>query len=250
MIAYGGSCKSEFALSCSALFVGSMRKRNDVAFSQNGIFFESLISRARNVCGSHVLHAEYTHLLFVDADIVFKPDDVLALLDADVDVACGPYAKKYISKQKLAYAAKFSPECLGSNQWVDALTDASTELDVKDYQAIKSGANIIEVDYAATGFMLIKKSVFEKIAAARPDLEYKNDIDGYMGLADKYYNFFPSNINPDSKKYESEDYGFCNLWRSIGGKIHVIPSIKLEHLGNQSFGLDLVRQSSIFNFQN
>ena len=239
MIAYGGSCKSEFALSCSALFVGSMRKRNDVAFSQNGIFFESLISRARNVCGSHVLHAEYTHLLFVDADIVFKPDDVLALLDADVDVACGPYAKKYISKQKLAYAAKFSPECLGSNQWVDALTDASTELDVKDYQAIKSGANIIEVDYAATGFMLIKKSVFEKIAAARPDLEYKNDIDGYMESGDNFYNIF--NVGIRNGIYESEDWGFSSIWQEVGGKVYIHPEVNVKHIGWHTYEGNLKR---------
>lgn len=249
MIAYGGSCKAEFALACSALFVRSMKERTDLAFSQNGIFFESLISRARNVCGSHVLHADHTHLLFIDADVMFTPNDVFKLIDADVDVACGPYAKKYISKQKVKHVSKYFPKALESNDWDHLLTDASTELYPKHYDDIKNGAKLVEVDYAATGFMLVKKSVFERIAQEMPDLEYKNDIDGYMGLADKYYNFFPSSINPETKKYESEDYGFCNLWRMLGGKIHIIPSIKLNHLGNYSFPLDLLKQASKFSFK-
>ena len=57
--------------------------------------------------------------------------------------------------------------------------------------------------------------------------------------------FFCAN-NPVSKKYESEDYGFCQLWRSLGGKIHVLPDIKLSHTGRNHYPTDMVGQSRLF----
>ena len=248
MIAYGGSCRADFAVACSALFVHTLLKRPDISFSHNGIFFESLIGRARNVSGSHVLTNDYTHLLFIDADVIFEPEDVFKLIDAHVDVACGVYPKKYFSSNKMNYVADKKPHKLKTKHWNELVTDPSSELREHHFKKIKQNSKLVEVNYAATGFMLIKKSVFEKIAKERTDLEYKNDIDGYMSMSDRYFDFFPCSINPDTKKYESEDYGFCNLWTSLGGKIHIIPSIKLKHQGNFAFGLDLPKQSDIFGF--
>ena len=68
-----------------------------------------------------------------------------------------------------------------------------------------------------------------------PDLKYINDIDGYMGAGDHFYDFFKAGVNPVSKKYESEDYGFCQLWRSLGGNITILPDITLSHIGKYAF---------------
>ena len=71
--------------------------------------------------------------------------------------------------------------------WRQLVGDFSSEFDNKVF---KSNENLIEVNYAATGFMLIKTSVFNNIAKAKPDLKYKNDIDGYMSYGDNFYDFF------------------------------------------------------------
>jgi hypothetical protein len=103
------------------------------------------------------------------------------------------------------------------------------------------------VDYAATGFMLINTDVFRKIIDKRPDLKYTNDVDGYMSAnPDTFYDFFTVGVNPSNKKYESEDYGFCQLWRSIGGKICVIPDINLRHTGRNHYPGNMIKQASIF----
>ena len=72
-------------------------------------------------------------------------------------------------------------------------------------------------------------------------------MDGYMSAdKDNFYDFFQVGVNPSSKKYESEDYGFCQLWRSLGGKIHVLPEIKLTHTGRIHYPGDIKAQANLF----
>ena len=110
----------------------------------------------------------------------------------------------------------------------------------------KNTKQIEEVNYAATGFMLFKKRVFSQIANEVPNIAYKNDIDGYMGYGDKFYDFFPCKINEVTKKYESEDYGFCNLYRSIGGKIYADTTCNLTHYGWKGYKGNLFVQNKMF----
>ena len=114
-------------------------------------------------------------------------------------------------------------------------------------QKVAQKQKLIEVNYAATGFMLIRKTVFEQIIREKPDIHYKNDVDGYSAFNNNdFYDFFPAQVNRSSKKYESEDYGFCNLWRSLGGKIYVDPTINLHHVGTCSYNGNLMEQSQIY----
>ena len=65
-------------------------------------------------------------------------------------------------------------------------------------------------------------------------------------MGENFYNFFPANINPQSHKYESEDYGFCKLWRSLGGKINVVTDISLGHRGFNTYMGNLKFQMNYF----
>ena len=246
IIAYGGMCRAEFAMSASALFVKCLQEHPRVSFSSTGILFESLVSRARNASAAALLHYKCDRLLFIDADINFDANDVFKLIKHDKDVVCGAYAKKYYNKQKVALLAKHNPEVFATESWKDLATDYTTEFSRDIAASIRAPKNLVEVDYAATGFMLIKTDVFKKIIKERPDLKYKNEVDGYSSWGDNFYDFFPAHVNPENGKYESEDYGFCNLWRSMGGKIHLDPTIKLHHIGNNSYGGDLIKQMEFF----
>jgi len=246
LITYNGTCNTEFAMAAMGLLLQIYRHK-DIDMVLSPITFESLISRARNAAAAWALSDNYSHLLFIDADIGFDPHDVFKLIKADKDVAVGIYPKKYYSRSKMEALAKNSPEVFNAKEdWKAVATDFSTELNEESLKKAKRG-EIFEVNYAATGFMLIKTDVLRKIIDKRPDLKYVNDVDGYMSAhQDNFYDFFQVGVNPSSKKYESEDYGFCQLWRSLGGKIHVVPDIKLVHTGRNHYPGDVIKQANIF----
>jgi hypothetical protein len=186
-------------------------KSSGKAASFYPIFWDSLISRARNAAAAEFLSGDHTHLLFIDADISFDPLDVEKLIEVNKEVVCSPYPKKYIKYE----AVKQNKEP------VDFAVSGGVS---------KIGDNLYEIESVATGFLLIKRSVFEKMLIKHPEIEYINDIDGY-GAGKTMWNFFNVGVNPRTKIYDSEDWGFCNTWRNMGGKVYARADISLGHWG-------------------
>jgi len=104
-----------------------------------------------------------------------------------------------------------------------------------------------EVLEGGTGFMMVQRSAFEKYAKAYPDLSYKphhirtKHFDGSREILA----YFDTVICPDSKRYLSEDYMFCQWARKIGLKIWMCPWMKLTHQGAYMFGGSLVDLAQI-----
>ena len=190
-------------------------KKKNISATFYPIFWESLISRARNASAAEFLSGDYTHLLFIDADISFEPTDVDKLLEADKDVVCSPYPKKYI-KYESAKSGKELVDFAVSGKFA------------------KISDNLYEIESVATGFLLIKRNVFQQMILKYPKIEYINDIDGY-GQGRKMWNFFNVSVNPLNKNYDSEDWGFCTAWRNIGGKVYARSDISLGHWGWHQF---------------
>lgn len=212
----------------------SMAKGIPVVF--DCIYFDSLISRARNAAAAGFLnHPTATHMMFVDSDIAFDAKDIFKLIEQDKEVICGAYPKKTVSQEKIDSIIK----AYGSlpQNYESLCTDFATEI-IKNEDST--------VDYAATGFMLIKKSALKKIVDKFPDIKYKNDIISYAHYGDNFYNFFPCEVNKETKKYESEDYGFSRLWRETGGKIYLEKSCSLTHYGWKGYVGNLAAQINFF----
>ena len=190
-------------------------KKKNISATFYPIFWESLISRARNASAAEFLSGDHTHLLFIDADISFEPTDVDKLLEADKDVVCSPYPKKYI-KYESAKSGKELVDFAVSGKFA------------------KISDNLYEIESVATGFLLIKRNVFQQMILKYPKIEYINDIDGY-GQGRKMWNFFNVGVNPLNKNYDSEDWGFCTAWRNIGGKVYARSDISLCHWGWHQF---------------
>lgn len=186
------------------------------------IFFESLVSRARNAAVAHFLEdEENTHLLFIDSDIIFEPEDVYRLIQADKDVIAGMYPKKYIVWDRL----KKDPNA----ERVDFPIGGEIKVTEDDY---------IESNYLPTGFLMIKREAILKLIADHPELKYRNDIDGYGFDNDNFYNLFNAGIR--NGIYESEDWGFCSLWKESGGQVLIHPDINLKHVGWHEYSGNLV----------
>ena len=52
---------------------------------------------------------------------------------------------------------------------------------------------------------------------------------------EKYVAVFDCMIDPDSRRYLSEDYAFCRRWQQMGGKIYADCMTVLGHVGNIRF---------------
>lgn len=167
---------------------------------------ESLISRARNTLVAKFLNSpQSTHLFFVDADIGWEPWHLLVLLNADKDVIGGLYPMKTMPVK-----------------WV-----------VNGFDGAKEEGPLQEVSKTGTGFMLVKRHVFEKLNSHPAVKPFNNDI----GL--------PSELNPYMKtyydtavrenRYYSEDWTFCENWRDLGGEIWVDKRVLLKHTGHYVF---------------
>ena len=170
---------------------------------------ESLISRARNTLVSKFLFTkESTHLMFIDADIGWEPWHLLVMLDAQKDVIGGLYPMKSLPIKWCVNGIPGQPEPAADQ-------------------------NLIEVSKTGTGFMLIKRDVFEKLDAHPATKPFKNDI-GLPPELDPYMKtYFDTAVREG--RYYSEDWTFCENWRDIGGQVWVDKRVLLRHTGTYTF---------------
>lgn len=234
------------------------KSTNDLAMAcaQHGIevrfyylFNESLITRARNYCVDEFLRSDCTHLMFIDADIGFNFKDVLTLMHLsnsadEYGVITGAYPKKTIAWEKIKKAVErgFADE-----------NPFQLEHFVGDYVFNPDGDGTYKIDEpikireAGTGFMMIHREVFDRYAAAYPELRYIPDhvrtahFDGSREITA----FFDCVIDPESKRYLSEDYMFSQYARKIGIDIWLCPWMRLQHVGTYTFGGSLSAMAAI-----
>lgn len=92
---------------------------------------------------------------------------------------------------------------------------------------------IIEVTHGATGCMLIKRSVFDKLMKAYPDktIVQKTVMNGELVDKDNLWNFFDTLYDSKTKMYMGEDFAFCKLWKDIGGKCYSYVLDPITHVG-------------------
>jgi hypothetical protein len=208
---------------------------NDWLLPENN---DSLVHRARmEITATFLRRPEFSHLFWIDADIEFSPNDVAALWNLDADIAVGVYAMKKRDAQ-----------------WFAAWKDGALVKDLDQWKGPEP------VDYAGTGFMLIKRGVlqalWEHLAAqeiravdALHDLPKTISDENYEIIrkaVNSYYRpswegangrvpaLFMTPIHDGG--LESEDYHFCRIAREAGFKIIMDPSVRLKHWGSYAFG--------------
>lgn len=189
---------------------------------------ESLITRARNNAVAEFLaNKQWTHLFWIDSDIGFSADAVLRLLLSDYDIAAGVYPLKYEQFPSEIPAGMTKQEFESASTRYTANT-GSVKGDKVQLEIQPDG--FMEIDEAPTGFMCIKREVFDKMRENYPHLRYTPDSRSRKdnGL---HYRFFDVMIDPDTNRYLSEDYGFCYLWRQLGGKVYIDCHSNLTHQG-------------------
>jgi hypothetical protein len=169
---------------------------------------ESLISRARNTLTAKFLHnKESTHLMFIDADIGWEPWHLLVMLDAQKDVIGGLYPMKSLPVK-----------------WcVNGIPGVSED----------PNSPLVEVSKTGTGFLLMKRDVFEKLDSHPAVRAFANDIGLPPELNQYMKTYFDTAVREG--RYYSEDWTFCENWRDLGGQVWVDKRVLLRHTGTYVF---------------
>jgi hypothetical protein len=240
---YGGMSHGLYVKSCLDLQGICGRYGIEVKFSF--LFNESLITRARNYLVDEFLRTDFTHFLFIDSDINFNAQDVIALMALDKDLIGAPYPKKAINWRNVIDAARKHPE----------LEPQELEKLVGDYvfNVVRGTSQFsvtepLEVMEIGTGYMMVKRHVFDKMKESYPQIHYKPDHVGQKNFDGSRYihAYFDTVIDRldsitggGSDRYLSEDYMFCQMWRKIGGQIFLCPWMRTQHIGTYAFTGDM-----------
>lgn len=232
---YGGMLTEAYFRSTVRLLTFCNQHQIPVAFGT--IANESLVTRARNVLVAYFLHSNFTRLMFIDADIEYQVEDVIKLIAHDKDVAVGAYPKKGVNWQRIRESVRNTNDSLDDKKIAAFGSDYAINFKFLNREqkqiAIENG--LVRLHDGATGFMMIKRSVLDKMIEAYPDLKYNNDLNTPPELNPHFYAFFDTMIDPKDKRYLSEDYCFSRRWQEIGGEIWLDPSISLNHYGSFNF---------------
>jgi hypothetical protein len=187
--------------------MGQLCRQLNIDWTVETMTNESLISRARNTLTAKFLHTkESTHLMFIDADIGWEPWHLLVMLDAQKDVIGGLYPMKSLPVKW----------CVNG---IPRLEDPNS--------------NLVEVTKTGTGFLLIKRDVFEKLNAHPATKPFNNDIGLPVELNPYMKTYFDTAVREN--RYYSEDWTFCENWRDIGGQVWVDKRMLLRHVGTYTF---------------
>jgi hypothetical protein len=245
---YGGQCGGIFAKSIADL--AALCAKHQIPLQLYFLFNESLITRARNYCCDEFMRSDAQHLMFIDSDIGFDPQDIIAMMalqiqNKDYDIIGGPYPKKCISWEKIKHAvdkgvADENPGVLEKyvGDYVFNPKAGQTEI------LLSEPVEVLEI---GTGFMLIKKEALLKFQEAytqylyRPDHVRTQHFDGSR----KIMMYFQAEVDSKSERYLSEDYWFCQKAQEIGLKTWLCPWMRLQHLGSYIYGGSLVDLASV-----
>ena len=192
----------------------------------------SLVTQGRNICVSNFLNGDYTHLLFIDSDIEFKPDSIFKMLELNKEVISMPYPMKTINWDSMH---KRLNQIKDSNQL--SKLGLMYPIKVENQNEVTSVGGVIEVTASPTGCMLIKREAIDKMIKAYPELRIDQPtvLNGEPTTVKNMYNFFDTYFDPVEHKYHGEDFAFCMKWRKIGGKCYCYVMDEITHVGEHCY---------------
>lgn len=196
---YGGVC---------GLTVGSLLELQAAFLSRGDVVtFDivlggSIIPKTRNKCVRSFLNRGDDYLIFIDTDMAFKAEDILALVDSGNDVAAIPYVTRD-----------------GKDTWLMKLA-----IENKEVCAVRQVGRLWVKSLAVgTGLMAIRRRTLTTMAHHSK----KYDDGGEMAAV------FESEIIDNG--YHSEDYLFCKRWLALGGEVWSLADAECAHIGDKAY---------------
>jgi len=223
---YGGLCLEKYMRSIVRLQL--LLIKEGIQLMLDTTENESLVHRARNVSiGRFMQKTDADFFMFIDADIEFDPTSVVRLVKSGHDVSVAVYPKKVVMWDQAKSAIEN-----GDTRDMSLLSSSLVANIGAKKRSVVGG--FVEVLDGPTGFMVISRKALERMHEHYgPTLNCKNDHQNRD--FDEYCALFDCMIDPESRRYLSEDYAFCRRWQQMGGKIFADCNTTLGHVGNLPF---------------
>ena len=229
---YGGMMCTEYTQSLLALKEACLQ----YGIKMTCIFLgnESLIQRGRNTIAHHFLLMEdATHLMFIDADQKFVPNDIARMIKADKGIIGGAVPMKGINWDRVRMGSVLNHPDLSK------LTGIFNINKLPGHEMLTPDMPF-QVKHVGTGFMLIRRDVFETL---RERVGWYKNGGVTINPEEKVYDFFKvQNVNHELL---SEDYNFCHMYREHGGTVWVAPWCELGHFGAYLFSGQYAQQAGL-----
>lgn len=220
---FGGMCYSHYA--SGLMDLGIACRDIGIQVCSRFIINDPLLMNARNILVHQFLQTDFTHFLFIDADIGFLPNDALSMIAQDLDVIAGTYPMKRINWRSVRQAANNGVE----HQYLRYFTSFHTFRQIDDIDQEIALEKPFEVAHAATGFMLIKRKVFEALADKVLEYQYGRPEEAPWAMK----KFFDTTVVDGM--LHGEDVAFCKLVRENNMKVYIAPWVSLPHAGTFTF---------------
>ena len=223
---YGGLCLEKYMRSIVRLQL--LLIKEGIQLMLDTTENESLVHRARNVSiGRFMQKTDADFFMFIDADIEFDPTSVVRLVKSGHDVSVAVYPKKVVMWDQAKSAIEN-----GDTRDMSLLSSSLVANIGAKKRSVVGG--FVEVLDGPTGFMVISRKALERMHEHYgPTLNCKNDHQNRD--FDEYCALFDCMIDPESRRYLSEDYAFCRRWQQMDGKIFADCNTTLGHVGNLPF---------------
>lgn len=246
---YGGLCYTTYTR--SIMNTVERLKQYNIDIHVEFCNSDSLVSRARNnLIAKAMKNPKTTHIMFIDADITWNPEDIIKLLISNKDLCGGVYPLKKYNWERLMKSSSGERDTEVLSRWMDKKDQSIFKNMISDNdflqhkmltynlnyvdKKIEIKDNMTEVRHIATGFMMMKRNVIEKMMEGFPYTKYTDDIGFLKGNENDFaYALFDCGV--ENNHYLSEDWMFCERWRKLGGSIHVDVTINLIHTGTEHY---------------
>jgi hypothetical protein len=233
---YGGMCTSEYTQ--SIIHLSEAANKSGVKFTTIFLGNESLIQRGRNTIAHHFMNIpDATHLMFIDADIKFRVEDVVKMIKAEKELIIGPVPLKGYNWEEIRQRALRGEEDISRTGGVFNINHLPG-ITMEDEETP------FEIEHGGGAFMMIRRDVFE---ALKPHTGIYTNGGASVAPGDEIYDYFRVEVNPETKHLLSEDYFFCHSYRQVGGKVWMAPFVQVGHFGSHLFNGHYARSQKSIN---
>jgi hypothetical protein len=223
--AYDGQVLVEYHLSILNLLMHFGRKRPEVEFRVS-LPASTLVAKSRNHLASKVLLDEsYTHLLFIDADMGFRPELIEKMIDFHEPYVGAIAPRKHIDYDRLAAVARARADSTDYRE-------VAQEYVVSHPERVGGRGDFLKVDMMGAGILLLKREVLERMRQAHADLW--TDVPMFADVAGGAFQPFVS-LRDERGVWLSEDFSFCQRWKDLGGEVWACFNETITHVGRERF---------------